>query len=119
VFDGGARHAHVDQARANWEQAQAQYRQTVLAAFQDVEDQIVAVRSLTRQTDQLNEASQAADAAERIATNRYEAGQISYTDVVVVQTTALTARRALVTAEDNRIAALISLVRALGGGWKQ
>lgn len=119
VFDGGARHARVDQARADWQQAQAQYRQTVLAAFQDVEDQIVAVRSLARQTDQLREAAQAADAAERIALNQYRAGQISYTDVVVVQTTAFNARSALVTAEDNRIAAGISLVRALGGGWNQ
>lgn len=117
VLDGGARHARVDQARADWQQAQAQYRQTVLAAFQDVEDQIVGVRSLTRQTDQLRESSQAADAAERIAMNQYRAGQISYTDVVVVQTTAFNARSALITAEDSRIAALISLVRALGGGW--
>jgi NodT family efflux transporter outer membrane factor (OMF) lipoprotein len=119
VFDGGARRARVAQARADWQQAQAQYRQTVLAAFQDVEDQIVAVRSLTRQTEQLRQASQAADAAERISLNQYRAGQISFTDVVVTQTTALTARRSLVTAEENRIAALVSLVRALGGGWKQ
>jgi NodT family efflux transporter outer membrane factor (OMF) lipoprotein len=119
LFDGGARHARVAQAQADWDQAQAQYRQTVLAAFQDVEDQLVAVRQLTEQSALLRQSSQAADLAERISINQYKAGQISYTDVVVAQTTALTARRALVTAEQERISAAISLVRALGGGWKQ
>jgi NodT family efflux transporter outer membrane factor (OMF) lipoprotein len=117
LFDAGARTARVDEARADWEQSVAQYRQTVLAAFQGVEDQLVAARVLEEQQALRRTASEAADQTEQQVMNRYRAGQLSYTDVVAAQVTALTARRALLQAANSRQAAAVALIQALGGGW--
>ena len=118
LFDAGARSARVDQARANLEEVSALYRQTVLTAFQDVEDQLVALRILQQQQGLRLEASRAADLVEQQVLNRYEAGQIGYTEVITAQQNAAAARRALVQAQIDRQLAAIALIQALGGGWR-
>ncbi|HEV7385381.1 MAG TPA: efflux transporter outer membrane subunit, partial [Phenylobacterium sp.] len=94
IFDAGARHARVNEARAAHDQAVARYRETVLEALQDVENQLAATKVLTQQSDLRRQASTAADAAETIVANQYKSGQVVYTDVVLAQTQAYTARRA-------------------------
>ena len=117
VFDAGLTRARTAAARAAYEQAVANYRQSVLTAFQGVEDELAATLVLTRQYELLREASAAADAAELITLNQYKAGQIVYTDVVVAQAAALTARRSLVQSAVARQTTAIALIQALGGGW--
>jgi len=117
IFDGGARTARVDQARAAWKQAVAQYRQTVLTAFSSVEDQLSAATSLEQQQALRQIASQAADQTEQEMQNRYKAGLVAYTDVVTAQASALSARRALMQVSLDRQTAAINMVAALGGGW--
>jgi NodT family efflux transporter outer membrane factor (OMF) lipoprotein len=117
VFDFGARHARVQQAKAAYDQAVAQYRQTVLTAFQGVEDQLAARRVLDQEAPYRTQASEAADAAEKISLNQYRAGTAIYTTVVVNQAAALNARTTLIQNQVNRIVASIDLITALGGGW--
>ncbi|AVS99583.1 RND transporter, partial [Paracidovorax avenae] len=118
VFDGGAIAARVDQARAARDARVANYRQTVLGAFQTVEDQLTAVRTLQAQEPLRQEAVSAAQRTEEQMLNRYRAGQVSYTDVVTAQVAALSARRALLQLQVNRQLAVASLIQALGGGWQ-
>ncbi len=117
VLDFGARKARVQQAKAAYDQAVAQYRQTVLSAFQGVEDELAAVRILAQETPLRAAASQAADAAETIALNQYRAGTTTYTTVVVAQSTALSARTTLISNQESRIVAALTLIQDLGGGW--
>ena len=117
LFDAGARSARVDEARGAWEQSVAQYRQSVLSAFQNVEDQLVAARVLEQQQALRRLASEAADQTEQQVLNRYRAGQVSYTEVVTAQAAALSARRALAQVGVNRQTAAVALIQALGGGW--
>jgi NodT family efflux transporter outer membrane factor (OMF) lipoprotein len=117
IFNGGANRAAVQGANAAREQAVARYRQTVLTAFADVEDQLAATRVLARQQDLQREASQAADKVEEQVLNRYKAGQVSYSEVVQAQVTALNARRALVQTQGNRQTTAVALIQSLGGGW--
>jgi NodT family efflux transporter outer membrane factor (OMF) lipoprotein len=118
IFDAGATSARVEQARAGLREAAAHYRQTVLAAFQNVEDQLVAARILQQQLTLREEASRAADLVEQQVLNRYQAGQVSFTEVVNAQVTAANARRALSQAISDRNVAAVALINALGGGWK-
>jgi NodT family efflux transporter outer membrane factor (OMF) lipoprotein len=118
VFDAGATGARVDQARAGVDQAAARYRQTVLTAFQAVEDQLAALRVLGQQQALRQEASRAADLVEQQVLNRYQAGQVGYTEVITAQQNAAAARRALVQAQIDHQLATVSLVQALGGGWR-
>ncbi len=118
LFSAGARGAQVDSARAALEVAAAQYRQTVLSAFQDVEDQLVAARVLQQQQALREEAARAADLVEQQQLNRYRAGQVSFTEVVSAQASAQSARRALVQLQADRQTAAVSLIQALGGGWQ-
>ena len=117
LFDAGARPARVNQARAATDQAVAQYRETVLQALRNVEDQLAATRVLAQQSDLRKEASVAADAAETIVANRYKSGQVSYTDVVAAQTAAYTARRAVAQVAVQRQTTAVALIQSLGGGW--
>jgi len=96
----------------------ARYRQTVLTAFQGVEDQLSNARAQGEQADLLRQASDAADQIEQQILNRYRAGQLSYTEVVTAQASALSARRALVQTAVNRQVTAITLIQALGGGWE-
>ena len=117
LFDAGARNARVDAAEAGRDLAVARYRQTVLAAFQGVEDQLSTTRSLAEQATLRKLASDAADLTEQQILNRYRAGQVSYTEVVTAQASALSARRALVQNAVDRQVSAIALIQALGGGW--
>ncbi len=117
IFNGGLTGARVDAARAAQEAAAARYRQAVLNAFQQVEDQLVASRVLGEQLTLRQQASQAADLVEQQVLNRYTAGQVSYTEVITAQATALNARRALVQLQSDRQTAAVALIQALGGGW--
>jgi NodT family efflux transporter outer membrane factor (OMF) lipoprotein len=118
IFNGGLTRAQVESARAGVDAAAAQYRQAVLTAFQDVEDRLVASRILQDQLALRQEAAQAATLAEQQVLNRYQAGQVSYTDVVTAQVTAANARRAVSQAMSDREVAAVGLITALGGGWK-
>jgi NodT family efflux transporter outer membrane factor (OMF) lipoprotein len=117
IFDAGATGARVDRSRAALDQAAANYRQTVLAAFQDVEDQLVAARILQQQLVLRQQASVAANQVEQQVLNRYQAGQVNYTEVITAQVTASNARRAVLQAQVDRQTAAVALIQALGGGW--
>jgi NodT family efflux transporter outer membrane factor (OMF) lipoprotein len=118
VFNAGATRARVEGAQAAYEEAVARYRQTVLSAFADVEDQLSATRILAEQETFRRQASQAADETEAKLLNRYKEGQVSYSEVVVAQASALNARRTLVQVQADRQLAAVSLIQALGGGWQ-
>jgi len=117
LFNAGRTDARVDGATAAHEQAVARYRQTVLVAFQDVEDQLAATRVLQLQQALRRQASEAADQVEQQVLNRYRAGQVGYTEVITAQATALNARRALVQAMADRQTTAVALIQSLGGGW--
>lgn len=117
IFNAGATRASVAGAEARHQAAVARYRQTVLNAFADVEDQLTATRVLSEQLALRREASEAADLVEQQILNRYKAGQVSYTEVVQAQVTALNARRALVQLQSDRQTVAVALIQALGGGW--
>ncbi|MGE8318788.1 MAG: efflux transporter outer membrane subunit [Comamonas sp.] len=117
LFNGGATTAQVDAARAAHAQKTAVYRQTVLAAFQAVEDALGQVQALGAQQPQLQQALEAADKVEQQMLNRYKEGIVQYTDVVTAQVTALNARRSLLQLQMNQQIAAANLVQQIGGGW--
>lgn len=117
LFKGGALDARLDGATAAHAQAVARYRQVVLSAFQNVEDQLTSARVLQIQQALRAQASGAADQVEQQVLNRYRSGQISYTEVISAQTTALSARRALVQSTADRQTTAVALIQSLGGGW--
>jgi NodT family efflux transporter outer membrane factor (OMF) lipoprotein len=119
LLDFGARSARVDAAHAAYEQTVAEYRQTVLLAFQQIEDQLAAARVLRIVAGEREAAALAANRAEEIARNQYVAGQTGYADVIVAQTSALSARQAEIQAVVDRQSAAISLIQALGGHWTE
>ena len=117
IFNAGLVRNRIAGAEAAYDAAVARYRQTVLGAFQSVEDQLVATRVLAQQEVYLNEAAKAAGLAEQQQLNRYRAGQVSFLEVSAAQTAALNARRALAQQQGNRQVASVALIQALGGGW--
>jgi NodT family efflux transporter outer membrane factor (OMF) lipoprotein len=117
LFDAGATRERVNAASAANDAAVARYRQTVLTAFQDVEDQLAATRVLTQQQALRQQAADAAAQVQAQVQRRYEAGQVSYTEVVTAQATALSARRALVQLLADRQTTAVALIQSLGGGW--
>jgi len=117
VFDGGARGATVAQYRAAYEGAVAQYRQTVLAAFQQVEDNLVSLRLLAVEIQQQGDAVQASARYLALAENRYKLGVDSYLNVIVAQTTLLNNRQTLVSLRTQQMTSSVQLIEALGGGW--
>jgi NodT family efflux transporter outer membrane factor (OMF) lipoprotein len=117
IFDGGLRSAQVAAARATWDQSVATYRQTVLTGFQQVEDELATLRILEQQSEIQNAALQSARLAVQLTLNQYQAGTIAYTSVVIAQTTALGDEQAVLTIEQNRLVASVTLVEAIGGGW--
>ncbi|KQQ96784.1 efflux transporter outer membrane subunit [Massilia sp. Leaf139] len=118
IFNAGATRAAVAGAEARHQAAVARYRQTVLNAFADVEDQLTATRVLTQQQELRRQASEAADLVEQQILNRYRAGQVGYTEVVQAQVTALNARRSLVQVQSDRQTVAVALIQSLGGGWQ-
>ena len=117
VFDAGRRHAQVAQAQALYDAEVAEYRQTVLTGFQQVEDNLAALRVLAEETQAEDEAVRAAEDSLTIATYQYKAGTTSYLQVITSQTTALEDEISTVTIETRRMSASVLLIEALGGGW--
>jgi NodT family efflux transporter outer membrane factor (OMF) lipoprotein len=117
LFDGGARAGAVAQARAAHEAATASYRQTVLTAMGQVEDDLTNLAALAGQIEQMRIAADAAQGAADRMMNSYQAGISAYTDVVTAQASALTARRSLLQLQAQRQQTAIGLIQALGGGW--
>jgi NodT family efflux transporter outer membrane factor (OMF) lipoprotein len=117
IFDGGAREAQVAQARAGFDAAAANYRQVSLAAFQNVEDNLAALRILEAEAAAQAEAVKSAEQSLAIALNQYRAGTVSYLNVVTAQTTAFGNERNAISILGNRLNDSVALVKALGGGW--
>lgn len=118
LIDGGLRRARSAQAHAQYDEQVADYRSTVLQAYQDVEDQIAALRQLQQESASQALAVQAAQAALDQAQYQYRAGVVTYLQIVASQTAALNARLAALDIETRRLAASIALIKALGGGWQ-
>jgi NodT family efflux transporter outer membrane factor (OMF) lipoprotein len=119
LFDAGARKARTDQARAAYDQTLAVYRETVLTAFQQVEDQLSALRYLQDQSQIQAKAVAAAREAEQLEMNQYRAGTVAYTSVVTAQQTALNNMQTELSILESRLLASVNLVTGLGGGWTQ
>jgi NodT family efflux transporter outer membrane factor (OMF) lipoprotein len=117
IFDAGLRKATVAQFTAAYNSDVAGYRQTVLGAFQQVEDFIATLRVTSAQIQQEDTAVQSAQRFVDIATSRYETGLDPYLDVITAQTTLLTDQQAQVTLRVSEMTAAVELVQALGGGW--
>lgn len=117
LFDGGKRHALSDEAHAAYDEAVADYRQSVLVAYQEVEDSLTALHELSQEGQTQDAALAAAQHALTQANFRYKGGIASYLDVVVAQNAALQAQLAATDITTRRMTTSISLVKALGGGW--
>ena len=118
LFDAGARDAAVEQARAAHRAATASYRQSVLTALGQVENQLTAMAALAKQIEHAHAAALAARGAEQRILNSYQAGLSAYTDVVTAQANALGARRGELQLQLQRQQAAVGLIQALGGGWQ-
>jgi NodT family efflux transporter outer membrane factor (OMF) lipoprotein len=117
VFDAGRRRATSDAAIANYDSTVADYRQTTLTAFQQVEDNLAALTVLSNEARTQRDAVEAAEESLRLATNRYKGGLATYLDVITSQTIALTNERTDVDLLRRRMDASVLLIKALGGGW--
>jgi NodT family efflux transporter outer membrane factor (OMF) lipoprotein len=117
LFNGGLTHAQVQAARSGYNQAVATYRQTVLTAFQQVEDNLAAQRVLAAEQPDLTASVTSSDQARRILENQYNAGTVDYTSVVVADVAAYNAHNAELQLEANRLTTTVDLIVALGGGW--
>jgi len=117
VFDGGAKNAQYKQAIDGFDANVAAYRQTVLTGFQEVEDNLAALRILEEEKQVQDKAVAAANQALALTINQYQAGTISYLNVMTAQTAALSNRQTAVQLHSNRMSATVQLVKALGGGW--
>lgn len=119
IFDGGRRQANLDRARAVYKEDVADYRQTVLTAFREVEDNLASLRLLHGQTAAQDAALQAATRAAQLSQAQYREGAVSYLDVLDADRTALQQQRASARLDGDRASTVVSLIRALGGGWGQ
>jgi outer membrane protein TolC len=118
IFTGGRNRAQLASAHAAYDATVATYRQTTLTAFQDVEDQLAAQRLLARQLNEENAALATAKRTLDISNNRYKAGVEQYLDVIVAQAIELTHQQNTVQLNGQRLAASVSLIKALGAGWQ-
>lgn len=118
VFDAGLRRAQTDQAIATYDENVANYRETVLTAFQGVEDNLAALRILEQEAAVQDEAVKSARESLTITLNQYRAGTVNYLSVVVVQAVALSNERAALTILGQRLSSSVALIKALGGGWE-
>ena len=117
LFDGGLRSAQTREAEAAYDQNVANYRQTVLIGFQEVEDNLAALRYLEQEAKVQAAAVAAAEESAKITMNQYKAGMVSYLNVVTVQAAALANERTQIDITNRQIIATITLIKALGGGW--
>jgi NodT family efflux transporter outer membrane factor (OMF) lipoprotein len=117
AFDVGRRRAASDQTRAAYDQAVANYRQNVLVAYQEVEDNLAALRLLEDESSTQTAAVAAAEHSLALSTNRYKGGVTTYLEVITAQTTALANERTAVQISGRRMVDSVLLIKALGGGW--
>jgi NodT family efflux transporter outer membrane factor (OMF) lipoprotein len=118
LLDFGARPAQVRQARAGYDATVANYRQTVLTAFQQVEDELAALRILERQVEVQEQTVNSANLAVQLTLNQYPARSVAYTSGGPAQAVALGDAQTLLTIRQNRLVASVALIQALGGGWE-
>jgi len=118
LFNGGARRAATEEARANYDAAVAVYRQTVLTAFQNVEDNLSALRVLDAEAAQQAVAVSSAEHSLALSNYRYQGGITTYLEVITAQAVALANERTAVDILTRRMTASVNLVKALGGGWR-
>lgn len=118
IFDGGLREAKIDAAKANYKAIAAQYKQTVLVAFQNVEDNLAAIRLLKNEEDFQKNAAANAQTVEKLVTHGYEVGTNTYTDVINAQTISYTNQKTVNDLTGKRLTSAVNLITALGGGWK-
>ncbi|SAL47039.1 efflux transporter outer membrane subunit [Caballeronia humi] len=119
LFDGGRHHAMLASARAQYDGSVADYRQTVLTSFQQVEDNLTSLGALSDEARSQRHASDAAALSLKLTTNRYQAGAVSYLDVVTAQTIALDNERTAEQIDARRAIASVGLLVSLGGDWQQ
>ncbi|MGH6838268.1 MAG: efflux transporter outer membrane subunit [Methylocella sp.] len=117
VFNAGKFSAQVEAAIATYEQNVATYRQTVLAAFQQVEDELAAIRILARQQKVIDAAVKSAQEEVDVLLNQYQAGTVAFTAVVVADAMLLSNQESALTVRQDRFLAAVTLIEALGGGW--
>ncbi|MFN1266312.1 efflux transporter outer membrane subunit [Pseudomonas lundensis] len=118
IFDGGRLDAQARQAKAEFEEASASYRSTVLHAVREVEDNLAQLRDLRQQRLDEQAAANAAHNTQTLATRSYEAGAVSYLEVVTAQTAALQAQRQVQALRTRQLQASVALLTSLGGGWR-
>ncbi|MGH8319496.1 MAG: efflux transporter outer membrane subunit [Steroidobacteraceae bacterium] len=118
VFNGGARLAQIRENRALYDSAVATYRETVLTAFQQVEDDLATLNYLQTEYAQENAAVVDAERSETLTLNQYRAGTAAYSSVIIAQTARLSAQISALNVQSQRLAASADLVDAIGGGWK-
>jgi NodT family efflux transporter outer membrane factor (OMF) lipoprotein len=119
IFDAGLRQAQTEQAIAAYDATAATYRQTVLTGFQEVEDNLAALRILEQEAAVQEDAVKSARESLAITLNQYRAGTANYLAVIVVQAQALSNERTAVGILGQRLSASVALIKALGGGWKE
>jgi NodT family efflux transporter outer membrane factor (OMF) lipoprotein len=119
LFEGGKLRAQAYGAQAGYDVAVATYRQTVLSAFQSVEDNLAALRILEQEAAAQERAVRLARESVTLTINQYKAGTVSYLNVVTVQATALQNERSAVSILGRRLGAHVTLITALGGGWSE
>ncbi|WP_058393328.1 efflux transporter outer membrane subunit [Fluoribacter dumoffii] len=118
IFDAGYRKATKQAAYANYEATVASYRQTVLVAFQEVEDNLAALNILQSEATQQKQAEISARLALKLVMDGYKAGTNTYSDVILAQTNAYSAEKATIDVYGLRMTAAVGLIKALGGGWE-
>jgi NodT family efflux transporter outer membrane factor (OMF) lipoprotein len=117
IFDAGRRRAALDQARATYSEAVANYQQNVLTAYQEVEDNLAALRLLEQEAATQAAAVAAAERSLELSRNRYTGGVTTYLEVITAQTTALANERSAVQISGRRMIDSVLLIKALGGSW--
>lgn len=118
LFDGGARSAAVESARASLDLASATYKQTVLTALQEVEDNLVAAANLAQEEQVQTEALAAAQKSLTVANNQYQAGIVAYLNVLSAQTTVISAQNSLINVQSRRLTAVNTLLKNVAGRWQ-
>jgi outer membrane protein TolC len=117
LYDGGLRRATVEQFRAQYDETVANYRNTVLTAFQQVEDNLASLRILSQEIGEQDTAIKSAERSLRLATDRYRLGIDPYLNVITAQTTLFSNQQTAVNLRITQIVDSVQLVEALGGGW--
>ena len=118
LLDFGARSANVESARATYDETVANYRQTVLSAFEEVENNLASVRWLAEEVKIQEDAARLARESVVLTVNQYKAGTVNFLNVIVVQAAQLNEERQTVQLLGRRLAATVALIRAMGGGWE-